>query len=158
MDKQMTPEIRRATSGDTSSLLRLVEEYWRFEGITGFDGARVERLLQRLLADARLGAAWIASVDDAPVAYLLAVYVFSLEHLGLTAEIDEFFVVPRARDSGIGAGMIEAAEAGFIAAGCTNVSLQVGQGNDAGRAFYLRHGYALRSGFGILDKVLTPGL
>ena len=40
------------------------------------------------------GRAWIARVYGEPAAYLLAVYVFSLEYQGLTAEIDEFYVVP----------------------------------------------------------------
>ena len=45
---------------------------------------------------------WIACIKGQAVGYLLAVYVFSLEHLGLTAEIDEFFVLPSARGKGLG--------------------------------------------------------
>ena len=39
-----------------------------------------------------MAAAWVALADRVPIGYLLAVYVLSLEHLGLTAEIDEFYV------------------------------------------------------------------
>jgi GNAT superfamily N-acetyltransferase len=38
------------------------------------------------------------------------VYVFSLEHLGLMAEIDEFFVLSSQRGRGIGAELLKAAE------------------------------------------------
>ena len=72
------------------------------------------------------------------VGYLLAVYVFSLEHLGLTAEIDEFFVLPSARGKGLGDALLQRAEAEFIRRGCTNVSLQLGRGNDGARVFYAR--------------------
>jgi GNAT superfamily N-acetyltransferase len=147
--------IRRAASDDASLLLDLVQDYWTFEGLPGFEPDRIRGQLQRLLADERLGAGWMAFSGEAPVGYLLAVYVFSLEHLGMTAEIDEFFVRPHARSIGVGSRLLEAAEAAFAAAGCTNVSLQLGRSNDAARAFYLRHGYAPRTGYELFDKGLT---
>ena len=102
----------------------------------------------------RLGAGWIAEVNGKPAGYLLAVYVFSLEHRGLTAEIDEFFVLPGHRGSGLGARMLATAEKTFTEAGCTNVALQLGRGNDAARAFYRERGYAERSGYELLEKML----
>jgi GNAT superfamily N-acetyltransferase len=63
------------------------------------------------------------------------VYVFSLEHLGLTAEIDEFFVLPSVRSHGLGDGLLHRAEAEFVRRGCTNVALQLGRGNDRARVF-----------------------
>jgi GNAT superfamily N-acetyltransferase len=149
--------VRNASPDDVSTLLPLVEEYWRFEGITDFAPSAVGPQLQRLLSQPRLGRGWIALCDDRPVGYLLGVYVFSLEHLGLTAEIDEFFVLPSVRGSGLGRALLSAAEAEFAAAGCTNVALQLGRTNDAGRAFYLRRGYRPRSGYELLDKVLAVG-
>lgn len=149
------PTVRRATSADVTNLLGLVEEYWRFENIPGFDPARVGLQLRRLLTEAHLGSGWIALNDGMPVGYLLAVYVFSLEHLGLTAEIDEFFVLPKMRAIGIGGKLVQAAEAAFVAAGCTSVALQLARSNDSGRAFYLCRGYSPRSGYELLDKILT---
>ena len=87
-----------------------------------------------------------ASRNGPPVGYLLAVYVFSLEHLGLTAEIDEFFVLPSARGRGIGEELLRLAEAEFVRRGCTNVSLQLGRGNDRARTFYRALGYGERDG------------
>ena len=86
--------------------------------------------------------------------YLLAVYVFSLEHLGLTAEIDEFFVLPSARGKGLGDALLRLAEAEFLRRGCTNVALQLGRGNDQARVFYRAHGYSERAGYELLDKML----
>lgn len=86
----MTVVICPLTSNEIPALLRLVAEYWIFEDI------------------ARAG-------HDA-AGYLLAVYVFSLEHLGLTAEIDEFFVLPSFRGR------------------------EIGRENDRGRASYCEHG------------------
>ena len=150
-------EVRGATGEDVRVLLPLVAAYWGFEGIAGFDAERVATQLNRLLSEPRLGTCWIAIVDGTAVGYLLAAYVFSLEHLGLTAEIDEFFVLPSLRTQGIGARLLGVAEAEFARIGCTNVSLQLARGNDLARAFYRHHAYNERSGYELLDKMLHDG-
>src|SRR5262245_55365734 len=146
--------VRKATPDDVPSLLPLVAAYWSFEGIAGFEPKRIAIQLERLLREPGLGAGWFAPGEGAPGGYLLAVYVFSLEHLGLTAEIDEFFVSPAHRGFGLGAELLQAAEAEFVRRGCTNVALQLSRHNDSARAFYRRHGYAERSAYELLDKAL----
>ncbi|MDX2206508.1 MAG: GNAT family N-acetyltransferase [Gemmatimonadales bacterium] len=150
-------KIRRAEAGDVPSLLPLIEEYWCFEAISGFESGRVAAQLARLLSDPRLGAGWISSGDGVATGYLIAVYVFSLEHMGVTAEIDEFFVLPSQRGRGIGAELLGVAESEFRRVGCTNVSLQLSRHNDPARAFYRRHQYGERSGYDLLDKMLHDG-
>jgi ribosomal protein S18 acetylase RimI-like enzyme len=150
----MNAEIRQATALDIPALLPLVEQYWIFEDIAGFDGPRVGRELARAMASPDLASAGIALTKGQPVGYLLAVYVFSLEHLGLTAEIDEFFVLPSARGQGIGEELLRLAEAEFVRRGCTNVALQLGRGNDRARTFYRALGYGEREGYELLDKML----
>lgn len=147
-------DIRLAAPPDVPALVTLVEQYWHFEAIEGFDAARVAALLQRVIADPSLGRTWLASVDGEPAGYLLAVFVFSLEHQGVTAEIDELFVAPPHREHGIGKQLLAAGEAAFRAAGCTKVSLQIGRDNAAARAFYRGHGYGDRAGFELVDKSL----
>ena len=148
--------VRRLTQAGIPGLLPLVEQYWMFEDIRGYSAAAVRRELERVCADPRLGAGWIAEDEGRSVGYLLAAFVHSLEHLGLTAEIDEFFLLPSARGHGAGVALLAAAEAEFRRIGCTNVSLQLGRGNDAAREFYRRRGYSERSGYELLDKMLRP--
>ena len=147
-------EAKPATAADVPDLLGLVAQYWSFEGIAGFDAQRLSRELERLCAQPHLGGAWISYVEHAPAGYVLSVYVFSLEHHGLTAEIDELFVLPKYRGRGLGAQLLRAAEAAARAAACSNISLQLGRHNDAARAFYRRHGYRVRAGYELLDKSL----
>ncbi len=146
--------IQPAVPGDVETLLPMVEQYWRFENIEGFDAERMRSLLTRVLEDSNLGRVWLATVYGEPAGYLLAVYVFSLEHQGLTAEIDEFFVVPAHRGLGVGNQMLEAAENQFRIQGCTNVSLQLGRSNEAARKFYRRHGFDDRAGYELVSKDL----
>lgn len=153
----MTTTTRPVAVADMPHLLALVEEYWRFEDIPGFDTSRVQAELERLFGNPALGSGWIALADDRPAGYLLAVYVFSLEHLGLTAEIDEFFVLPSLHGRGIGSELLKMAEREFTRRKCTNVALQISRGNDSARTFYRAHGYGERAGFELLDKMLPQG-
>lgn len=147
-------QIRKATVDDVPALTRMVAAYWEFDDIPGFDAVRVAQQLRRLLSQPALGAGWIAFQGGVPVGYLLGVYVFSLEHFGLTAEIDELFVSPDARDAGLGSQLITLAQAEFARAGCTNVFLQLSRQNETARRFYRRHGFGERSGYELLDKRL----
>jgi ribosomal protein S18 acetylase RimI-like enzyme len=147
-------KIQPAGPTDVEVLLPMVEQYWRFEAIEGFDATRMRKLLTRVLEDDHLGRVWVATVYGEPAGYLLAVYVFSLEHQGVTAEIDEFFVLPAHRGLGLGHQMLAIAEAQFRVEGCTNVSLQLGRSNDAARKFYRSNGFEDRAGFDLVSKKL----
>jgi GNAT superfamily N-acetyltransferase len=146
--------IKALEATDVERMLPLVEQYWRFEAIEGFDAGKIATLLSRVVADPSLGQAWLAIAGNQAVGYLLAVYVFSLEHRGLTAEIDELFVVPAYRGQGLGGRLLEVAEHGFRIRGCTNVFLQVGRDNEQARAFYRSRGFSDRIGFDMVDKDL----
>lgn len=146
--------VRAADAADVESLLPLVEAYWQFERVQGFDSTRVASQLRRVLSTPSLGNGWVASEGTTILGYLLAVYVFSLEHLGLTAEIDEFYVQEGSRRASVGSQLLFAAEEEFKKRGCTNVSLQLGRENDAAREFYLRKGYCSRDGYELLEKGL----
>lgn len=148
--------IRRACAADIPELVVLVREYWDFERIGGFAEERTRVVLGTFFANTVLGCGWIAEHSGNAIGYLLACYVFSLEHGGITAEIDEFFVRPRHRGSGLGRRMLATAEKAFTESGCTNVSLQLGRGNDAARAFYRHAGYGERDGYELMDKMLVP--
>jgi len=146
--------VRPAAPNDIPALLALVRRYWEFEGIEGFPALRVELVLQRLLAEPRLGAVWVAESDGRLVGYLIAVLVLSVEHQGLMAEIDEFFVLPEARSCGVGRQLLAAAETALAARGCVRLQLQLGVASLAGRGFYQHRGYAARAGYELLDKPL----
>lgn len=147
-------DIRKATSDDAPEIACLVRDYWSFEGIEEFRADRVEHALRQLLSSDSLGCGWLARVDGQAVAYVLIVYVFSLENGGLTAEIDELFVQETHRGRGLGRELLAVAETACREAGCTNISLQIGRGNHTARAFYLGQGFTDRQGYDLLEKDL----
>lgn len=146
--------IREIGIDDIKQLLPLIRMYWTFEKIGNFYDEIVSKQLRYLLSNPHLGKGWLAFADEEPAGYLLAVYVYSLEHLGLTAEIDEFFILPQYRKTGIGKKLLETAETEFRRIGCGNVSLQLDHENGAARAFYHKQNYFERNRFELLEKML----
>jgi ribosomal protein S18 acetylase RimI-like enzyme len=146
--------IRLATSADIAGLASLVQDYWDFESIAGFDRPRVESLLRDLIADPQRGACWVAEADERLCGYLLMVFMFSLEHGGLMAEIDEVFVSREARSAGIGSLLVSCAERDLAGRGMVRLQLQLGVDNPRARLFYERHGFRRRAGYELLDKPL----
>jgi GNAT superfamily N-acetyltransferase len=137
------------------ALVNLVEQYWSFEGIPGFDARRIECLLRAALFTDGRARCWLVEQAGEVGGYLLAVLVFSLEHGGMMAEIDEFFVAPALRRQGMGAALLTKAEHVLRESGVRRLQLQLGSGNTRARDFYAAHGYGRRSGFELWDKALT---
>jgi ribosomal protein S18 acetylase RimI-like enzyme len=146
--------IRLATGADVSPLAALIERYWEFEGIPGFDQPRTEAALGALLSRPEHGTAWVAQAPDSLCGYLIAVYMLSFEHGGLMAEIDELYVCPELRSQGVGSWLVTAAQRDMAAQGLKRLQLQIGVDNARGRAFYERHGFRRRAGFELFDKAL----
>jgi len=80
--------------------------------------------------------------------------MFSIEHGGLMAEIDEFFVDAAQRSEGLGTRLIAAAERDMAAQGLKRLQLQLRRGNQRGLAFYERQGFRRRADYELLDKPL----
>jgi ribosomal protein S18 acetylase RimI-like enzyme len=146
--------IRSATAADVAGIALLVAQYWEFESIRGFEAARIERSLAALLREPQHGACWLADDGQSLQGYLLAVYMFSLEHGGFMAEIDELYVTAQRRAAGVGSRLLAAAECDMAARGLVRIQLQVASDNRRGRQFYQRHGFRPRAGYAILDKSL----
>ena len=147
--------IQLGTLADVPEIIALMEQYWAFEGIAGFEPGAMAILLEQVLSHPHLGMAWIAREGSELVGYLMAVFVFSFEYQGLAAEIDELFVLPHARSRGIGTALLDAAEKSIAEGGCTCIQLQLGSANRAAYAFYARRGYAARTKYELLAKQFT---
>jgi GNAT superfamily N-acetyltransferase len=151
-------EIRLAISADMPQIARLVEHYWRFEQIEGFDAHETQKLLNTLLSQPQLGAIWLAAMGHDPVGYAIVTFVFSLEHRGMIAEIDEFFVLPEARSHGVGARLLAVFEKHLRAHDFVRLQLQIARDNHRARSFYRRQGFEDRAAYELLDKSLTAAL
>ena len=149
----MSRVIRPAGETDIEGIASLVALYWDFEAIPGFDRAGINTLLADLLKHPERGQCWMAEEGSHLVGYLLIAYLFSLEHGGVMAEIDEFFVLPEKRSAKIGTALLDAATAAIAQHGVTRLQLQLRSDNSRGRRFYERQGFKL-SDYGLMNKSL----
>jgi GNAT superfamily N-acetyltransferase len=147
--------IRRAALPDVPQLLALVRRYWEFEGIAPFQALRTELVLEGLLTQEGRGAIWVADEDGGLKGYLILVFVVSVEHGGLMAEVDELYVCEGQRERGTGGALLDACEAELRRRGCVRLQLQLGLTNEAARGFYTRRGFTARAGYTLLDKPLS---
>jgi diamine N-acetyltransferase len=139
-------EIRAAVLSDARQLLPLMEAYWRHDGIAGYESARLRRQLHDFLSTPAYGRGWLATVSGGAIGYLLCTLVYSFEHGGLMAEIDELFVDPEHRRHGIGQALLARARTELAAHGCGALQLQVADGNTQSQSFYSRLGFKEKSG------------
>ena len=151
----LEPIIRTADPSDAAVISELVAQYWAFERIDGYSAKDVETLLGGALSTPDRVLGLIAECNGVAIGYLLAVLMFSLEHRGVMAEVDELFVVPNARAAGVGAALVDEAERALSARGVVRMQLQLGVGNARARAFYSRIGYTHRSGYELWEKPVT---
>ena len=147
--------IRLARDSDLENLASLVALYWEFESMEGFDRARIITLLADFLSKPQRGSCWVAEQGGHLVGYLLAIYLFSLEHGGMMAEIDEFFVLNENRSLHTGTALLDTASQSMMQEGITRLQLQLGTQNSSAKRFYERRGFRSISGRDILSKALV---
>ena len=97
----MAPTYRIAAESDAELLLRMMREYYTFDGHP-FDESRSRTALITLLRDPSFGRAWLVCDNSEPVGYLVLILGYSLEYLGRDAFIDELYLRESHRGRGWG--------------------------------------------------------
>ncbi len=134
----MTIEIRRATPGDLTAVLGMVEEYCAADGHR-FDPGTAIAGVGPLLADDRYGMIWLAHDGDRPEGYAVVSWGWSIEVGGLDVVLDEIYV--RHRGNGIGGRLLETVELDCRARDVRRIFMETERPNDRARRLYERHGY-----------------
>lgn len=119
----------------------MMRALWEHEGIP-FEERLVEPPLRELLADAALGRVWLAYVGDAVSGYAMGTWGFSTEQEGRFLLLDELFVLPAFRGTGIGRAALAFVEQAARAEGGRAVRIEVAEGNEGARRLYREAGYA----------------
>lgn len=133
-------KLRPATPADLDAVLPHVADFYEAFGFP-WDTARKRGLLDALLAQPDLGALWLIEHAGAVAGYALVAFYFSLEYDGRVALLDEFFVAPPHRGSGVGDAALKALEAALLDGGVKVVRLEVEARHARAASLYARHGY-----------------
>ena len=128
-------DIRRAGTGDLDRLVDLHREFCAVDDHP-FDAGRATRAFAPLLDDDTHGVVWIV---DAPPAYAVLTWGWSIEAGGAEAVLDEVFVAERG--TGVGSALIDHVLADGRRRGLARIFLETEAPNERVRALYERHGF-----------------
>ncbi len=104
--------------------------------------AALHDVVRRVLADANLGFILLARLPGEETSGLLyAAAHLSAEHGGTVGWIEEIYVLPEARGTGIGGQLLQAAIERSQTLGWRALELEVVEGHERAAALYQRHGF-----------------
>jgi ribosomal protein S18 acetylase RimI-like enzyme len=140
-DVDTMPSVRRATAEDVPTLVSLMQGFYAEAGFP-LDEQWASSSFQALLSDSALGAVWLASSDTQAVGHAVLTFRYTMEHGGLSGYIDDLFVRPALRRSGVGRRLLDNVFAECRSRGCRSTQVEVGAGNAPALALYASFGLA----------------
>jgi GNAT superfamily N-acetyltransferase len=98
--------IREAEASDAPAILRLIRALAEYERMSEFVEADESRIVATLFGERRKAFCEIAEVDAAPVGYAIWFYTYSTFSARHGIYLEDLFVDPEHRGSGIGKAML----------------------------------------------------
>ena len=133
-------EIQTAQPADLAPVLQLLRTQLEEHGVV-LTGQALQRATQRLIEDHALGRILTARLEGELVGVAVISFLWTLEHGGPAAWLDEVYVVPSRRGDGIGRKLVEAAMQVARDSGCIALDLEVDAGHEAAERLYERMGF-----------------
>jgi GNAT superfamily N-acetyltransferase len=137
----MKTEPQLADESSIPELLAMMEEFYLIDGYP-FDVEKTGANLRTFLKAAHLGRIWILRLEGKAVGYAILTFLFSFEHGGKVAFLDEFYVRKPYRRLGIGKAMLRYIENQANDMGINRVQLELEKHNGLAKALYLGQGFA----------------
>jgi ribosomal protein S18 acetylase RimI-like enzyme len=131
--------IARATAADVEALLGLMHDFYAEAGFI-LNRRPTAAALGVLLSSASLGCIWLARSNGVALGHAVLTVRFTMEHEGLSGYIDDLYVVPQFRRTGIGHALLAELVAECRARGCKALKVEVDQSNTAALGLYSKFG------------------
>lgn len=133
-------EVRAAEARDLVTVLALLQRQLAEHEITLAPSA-LEHAVRALLEDPALGRVLIALLSGEIAGVAVLSFLWTLEHGGAAAWLDELYVDAARRGHGVGERLVEEAMRVAAARGCVALDLEVEAGHDAAERLYERLGF-----------------
>ena len=132
--------IRIAGVSDFQPLLKLIGEYYRFDGLR-FEAKSIAPALRKLLGDESLGRVWMIYQGARAAGYVILTFNYDLEFGGMQGIVTDLFLRAKFRGCGLGAQAL-----GCVGEYCRRhdisaIELQVEHENKAAQQFYRKLGF-----------------
>jgi ribosomal protein S18 acetylase RimI-like enzyme len=136
----MHQELREATTADIPALLELMRPFNQHEAIA-WERERTEKAVQPLLGANQLGFVLVADRRGQLLGYVVVTFNYDLEWGGRDAFVTELWVIPEARQRGLGRALLRAAEVRARTHGVLALHLVVRPENQLARRLYEEEGF-----------------
>ena len=147
--------MREAGQGDVSTLVGLMRDFYAESGYTLAE-PQAAAAFETLLARPELGRIWLVERDGEAAGYIVVTFVFAMEHGGIAAIVDDFYVRPEARGEGLGRATLAAARQACELLGARAMRVDVGRDNSVAQAVYSSAGFETLPGHALLQVSLAP--
>jgi GNAT superfamily N-acetyltransferase len=137
----MKIEHHLANESSMPELLGMMGEFYLIDGYP-FDIEKTRANLHTFLNTAQMGRIWTLWLDGKAVGYAILTFLFSFEHGGKMAFLDEFYVREPYRQLGIGQSTLRFLENEAYQMGIKRVQLELEKHNSLAKALYQRQGFA----------------
>jgi ribosomal protein S18 acetylase RimI-like enzyme len=142
----MAAEIAEMRAQDEAAFLELTRAFYAHERFD-FDPAASGRMVRHLLANPQVGAVYLAWLDGQAVGYLVLTRCYSLEFGGPFVLLDEIFVLPEERGTGLGRRLLDTAAQYCREAGAAYLRLEVQKQNTRSVEIYRARGFRTEDRF-----------
>lgn len=136
----MTINIRQATIADLTTLLPIVEKFYR-DFDYQFEMAQHTAVVQQFMMNKQLGSLWLIDTEEACVGYLALTYGFTFGYGGRDALIDEFYIIDSYRNRGLGSAILDKIKQEVVQLGFVALNLQLESNHDRAKDLYTRAGF-----------------
>lgn len=151
----MVLSFRSATVSDAEWLLAMMRDLYAGEGLS--PAGNTVAALGALLRDPRLGTCVVIVREGQTIGYFVLGFGFSLEFGGRDAFLDELYVAPEARASGVGKAAVAHAAELCAREGITALHLEVSRSNAPAQRLYRGAGFRERhAGYDTLTLRIAP--
>lgn len=133
--------VRLATQTDVPVLVALMREFYA-ESAFPLDGEWAAHAFASLIADPSRGAVWLITCDGVVAGHVVLSVRFAMEFGGLSAWIDDLFVLQEYRRKGAARAGLDALVAECRRRGCRSMHVEVAPDNVAATALYRSYGLA----------------
>ena len=138
MREQLT--ITSPNSADREAVLQLLAEQLAEHRIeTG--GREIAAAVDGIMVDDRRGFLLVAKEASAVVGVAYVSFIWTLEHGGKSCWLEELYVLPERRGSGIGSKLLTAVLERARSSGCAAVDLEIDSEHERAANLYSRFGF-----------------
>jgi GNAT superfamily N-acetyltransferase len=131
---------RLATLADVETIASMLRGQFEEHGIQ-IDDAALHRAIRGPLESPGRGSFLLAGDDPSPLGFAYLAYTWTLEHGGKSAWLEELYVLPSARERGIGTALLGAVIAHARSEGCAAIDLEVEESHERASRLYARGGF-----------------